>query len=482
MRTLLVLIATSALAQVGVFEGHNDLGTVLHPGRADFDVASKSYTINGSGENMWAAKDAFHFVWKKMSGDVMLTADVRIVSEGGDPHRKAVLMMRQSLDEDAAYVDAAVHGDGLTSLQYRDEKGAATHEVQANVSGPRRLRLTKRGNVFYLSTGEDLRFTGSTTQLALKEPFYVGIGVCAHNKDRLEKAVFSNVELTTPQGTETKPVLHSTLETITVSSTDRRAVYTVAERIEAPNWTPDGASLIYNSKGRLHRIAATGGTPDVIDTGSAIRNNNDHGISPDGTMLAISDQSEQDRKSRIHVVPIKGGTPRLVTQKAPSYWHGWSPDGKTLAYCAERNGEFDVYTIPVEGGEETRLTTAKGLDDGPEYSPDGQYIYFNSDRTGTMQIWRMKTDGTGQEQITNDEYNNWFPHISPDGRQMVFLTYEKDVKGHPENKDVMLRVMALADKRVRIVAKLFGGQGTINVPSWSPDSRRFAFVSYALLP
>ena len=171
-----------------------------------------------------------------------------------------------------------------------------------------------------------------------------------------------------------------------------------------------------------------------------------------------------------------------MTELAPSYWHGWSPDGRTLAYCAERKGEFDIYTMPVGGGAETRLTDAQGLDDGPDYSPDGKTIYFNSDRTGRMQVWRMKTDGSEQAAVTTDEWNNWFPHPSPDGKSLVFLSYEPDVKGHPENKDVMLRVLTLATGKIEVIAKLFGGQGTINVPSWSPDSRKLAFVSYQLRP
>ena len=146
----------------------------------------------------------------------------------------------------------------------------------------------------------------------------------------------------------------------------------------------------------------------------------------------------------------------------------------------ERSGEFDIYSISTTGGAETRLTTAKGLDDGPEYSPDGQYIYFNSERTGKMDIYRMRPDGSEQEPVTSDEYNNWFPHLSPDGTQMVMLSYEKDVKGHPENKDVMLRLMSLKDKKITVLTKLFGGQGTINVPSWSPDGSKLAFVSYTL--
>jgi Tol biopolymer transport system component len=195
----------------------------------------------------------------------------------------------------------------------------------------------------------------------------------------------------------------------------------------------------------------------------------------------ISDQSQEQRRSLIYVLPITGGTPRRVTQLAPSYWHGWSQDGKTLVYCAERDSDYDIYAIPVEGGEEKRLTTAKGLDDGPDYSHDGQYIYFNSERTGSMQIWRMKTDGGEQTQITSDEYNNWFPHPSPDGKWIAFLSYEKDVKGHPANKDVTLRLAPVGGGQIQVLAKLFGGQGTINVPSWSPDSRHLAFVSYRLI-
>ncbi|MGH9847635.1 MAG: TolB family protein [Blastocatellia bacterium] len=276
-------------------------------------------------------------------------------------------------------------------------------------------------------------------------------------------------------------MVESTLETIAISSKDRKVIYTAGEHFEAPNWSRDGKYFLLNCGGRMIKLPVTGGTPETLDTGFAIRCNNDHGISPDGTLLVISDQSQEPRRSLIYILPIAGGTPRRITQLAPSYWHGWSPDGKTLAYCGERGGEFDIYTIPVEGGEEKRLTTAKGLDDGPDYSPDGQYIYFNSDRTGLMQIWRMKTDGSEQTQITHDEYNNWFPHPSPDGKWLALLSYEKDVKGHPANKDVMLRLVPVGGGEMQLLAKLFGGQGTINVPSWSPDSRQLAFVSYRLV-
>lgn len=476
--------AQDAGGPVGLFEGHADVGSVLHPGAANYDAAQRSYTVSGSGENMWFASDAFHFVWKKVSGDVTITADIAFPAAGGNAHRKAVLMVRQSLDTDSVYADVARHGEGLTSIQFREAKGGATHEVQSNISAPQRLRLVKQGNYAYMllaGEGAELRMAAGSPRIELRDPYYVGIGVCAHDKDAVEKAVFSNLEIENKAAEAgRKPVLYSTLETIPVPGGDRRVVYATEGRIEAPNWTRDGAAILYNSQGRLYRIPTTGGRPEAIDTSLATRNNNDHGISPDGTMLAISDQSQGDHQSLIYVVPLAGGTPRRVTQKSPSYFHGWSPDGKTLAFCGQRNGEFDIYTIPAEGGEETRLTTAPGLDDGPEYSPGGDSIYFNSERTGTMQIWRMKPDGSGQEQVTNDEYNNWFAHPSPDGKRLVFLSYEKDVKGHPENKDVMLRLMTLADGKISVLARLFGGQGTINTPSWSPDGRRLAFVSYQL--
>ena len=424
--------AVAAVAQdggtgvpLGMFENHSDVGVVLHPGSVVYDTTARTYTVAGSGDNMWAAKDAFHYLWKQAAGDLALTADVSFIGSAKEPHRKACLVIRQSLDADSAYVDVALHGDGLTSLQFREARGAATHEVQANVAHSTRLRLEKRGRyaLLYLGTkGDPLQFSGAAVRLPFEEPFYIGLGVCTHNKDATEKALFSNVDLNaTRSDLGRRPVLYSTLETQSLASADRRVVYVTPARIEAPNWLSDGKTLIFNSRGRIQRIPVTGGKPETIDTGFATRCNNNHGVSPDGTLLAISDQSQGSRESLIYTLPITGGTPRLVTSTGPSYWHGWSPDGKTVAFCGQRNGDFDIYTIPASGGQETRLTTAKGLDDGPEYSPDGHFIYFNSERTGRMQIWRMKLDGSEQEQVTNDDFNNWFPHLSPNGRTLVFL-------------------------------------------------------------
>ncbi len=482
--------AQSAAEPVGIFEGHNDVGTVLHAGSIDYDASKRTYTISGSGENMWLAADAFQFAWKKISGDVTLTADISFLTTTGNEHKKAALMLRQSLDADSVYADVALHASGLTSLQFRDEKGAITREIQSNLSAPKRLRIAKRGDYVYMSLaadGGEPQVAGGWLRIPLQGEFYVGLGVCSHDKDVVEKAVFSNVELTQPAPASGKPILYSTLETVTVDSADRRVAYLAPGRFEAPNWMHDGSAFFFNRDGHIERLAVGSDKPVVIYTGFANRCNNDHGISPDATQIAISDNSEGDHNSMVYIVPIAGGAPRRIAQKSPSYWHGWSPDGKTLAFVGQRNGEFDIYAIPVVGGEETRLTTAKGLDDGPEYSPDGKFIYFNSERTGHMQIWRMKPDGSEQEQVFTDDLNNWFPHISPDGRWMVFLTYGAEVTGHPENKDVMLRLMSLTDssgrdKKITVLAKLFGGQGTINVPSWSPDSKQVAFVSYLLIP
>ena len=350
---------------------------------------------------------------------------------------------------------------------------------------PERLRIAKRGDYVYMALAAadgEPEVAGGWLRVPLQGDFYVGIGVCSHDKDVIEKAVFSRVELTTPASTAAKPTLYSTLETVAVSSGDRRVAYIAPEHFEAPNWSRDGASFIFNSNGHILRLPVAGGKPEIIDTGFAIRCNNDHGISPDATQLAISDQSQDDHHSLVYIVPIGGGAPRRVTKNSPSYWHGWSPDGKTLAFVGQRNGEFDIYTIPADGGEETRLTTAKGLDDGPEYSPDGKFIYFNSERSGTMQIWRMRSDGSQQEQVTSDEFNNWFPHISPDGKWMVFLSYDKSDRASREQRRDASPDVTRATGRSSVLAKLFGGQGTINVPSWSPDSKQVAFVSYQLIP
>ena len=277
----------------------------------------------------------------------------------------------------------------------------------------------------------------------------------------------------------------SVFEVCDATTGERTVVKEFPYLIEAPNWTVDGQWLIYNSGGQLYKLSPDQpGEPQRIESGYATRCNNDHVLSADGQRIAISHGTKEDGRSRIYTLPISGGNPQLVTPMAPSYLHGWNPDGKQLAYCAERKGNYDVYVIPADGGEEQRLTTAEGLDDGPEYAPDGKHIWFNSVRSGLMQVWRMKADGSEQTQMTFDETRNaWFPHVSPDGKQVVFITYYKgdlEPGQHLANKNVELRIMSAEGGESRLLVKLFGGQGTINVNSWAPDSRRFAFVSYWL--
>lgn len=477
---------------VGDFSGHADVGTVLHAGSAVYDRATRTYTVAGAGENVWGTADAFHFVWTTLEGDVAIEADVAFAGPGRNAHRKAMLMLREGLEADAAYVDAAVHGDGLTSIQFRVAKGGQTQEVQANVSAPARVRIERQGDyarLYVAEAGQPLRFSGGAARVAFTGPLYVGLGVCSHEKDEVVKATFTNVVVQKLAAPTRPPVLYSTLETVPLGtgSTDRRVQHVSTTRFEAPNWYPDGTAWLVNSGGRLLKIPMGGGPVETVNTGTRIRNNNDHGISKDGSTIVISDQTEgataeRAGPSRIYTLPIGGGEPKLVTPLAPSYWHGMSPDGSTHVYCAQRDGEFDVYSIPFAGGTETRLTTAPGLDDGPEYSPDGRWIFFNSVRTGLMQIWKMKPDGSEQTQVTGDDFNNWFAHPSPDGRYLVFLSYDRSVQGHPANQDVRLRRMTLATGQITTVGRFYGGQGTQNVPNWSPDSRSVAFVSYQQVP
>jgi len=465
------------------FDGQTNVGKINHPGSVKFDKARNTYRITGSGENIWGNEDAFYYVWRKAAGDLTLKTDISWEGEGKNPHRKGGWMIRIGLGKDDPYVDAVVHGDGLISMQFRKTKGGITNEVQSPLRAPATLLLERTGNQFTFTVQKDGKtHPVGTITVELPNEVYSGLVVCSHDSTTSETAVFSNVEFKqTKSVSYDKRVVESTLEVIDIGTGAREIIRRAKEHFEAPNWSRDGKTFYYNSGGKICTLPVTGSTPKLLNSDFADKCNNDHGLSPDGKELVISHHGK-DGKSMIYILSSNGGEPKLVTELGPSYWHGWSPDGKTLAYCAERNGEYDVYTIPVEGGTETRLTNAPGLDDGPDYSPDGEFIYFNSVRTGQMKIWRMKTDGSDQTQVTpNDDYGDWFAHPSPDGKWIVFVSYDKSVEGHPANKDVFLRIMPVSGGEPKILATLFGGQGTINVPSWSPDSKKVAFVSYRLI-
>lgn len=493
MKLILVLISiwigNLCLAQaVGVFEDQIDIGNNVRKGSADFLPLNQQYVVSGSGYNIWGDHDEFHYVFKKLKGDFILYTRAGLVGwEGFDPHRKFGWMIRKSLDSKSQHINACVHGDGLTSLQFRKQFGAQTEEVRSELKNADVIQLERRGNVYTMRVAKFGQpfVVQNFDQIDLGDDVYVGLFVGSHNPDVLETAVFNDVRITIPlQGPSeksTQMTLGSNLEICNVVSGERKIIYAVPYSIQAPNWMSDGQHMIFNdSKGLMYKFNIKDQVATVLNTGSVKANNNDHVLSFDNSKIGLSSWVKELGGSIIYTVSSSGGVPKQITPKGPSYLHGWSPDGKFLVFCGERNGNFDVYKIPAEGGAEQRLTDAPGLDDGPEYTPDGKYIYFNSVRSGTMQIWRMFPDGTNQEQVTNDEYNNWFAHISPDGKSMVFLSFLKEEVqpgDHPPYKHVYIRLMHVGGGVPKVIAYIYGGQGSINTPSWAPDSKSIAFIS-----
>jgi TolB protein len=484
-------VTSCSAESIGQFEGQTDVGSPKLSGSATYDSSTQEYMLSGAGTNMWFGSDQFHFVWKKMKGDFILRTRTEFIGKGAIDHRKIGWMVRPNLEPDAPYADTARHGDGLCSLQYRRTKGANTEQIQLPITNANVLQFERRGTSFIFSAahfGEP--FVGrELTDLDLGDDVYTGLFICSHTADVVEKAIFRDVRIIRPARTGFVPYrdfIGSVLEILETKTGNAEIIYQASQPFEAPNWTHDGAALIYNLSGRsegwgrLARFDLTTRKQTLIDTGFAVRNNNDHVLSFNGKMLGISDQStNHGRESRIFILPVEGGIPKQITSLTPSYMHGWSPNGKFLVYTGGRKGKFDIYKISVDGGEEVRLTDSDGLNDGPEYTPDGNFIYFNSSRTGRMQLWKMRQDGTEQTQVTNDEFNNWFPHISPDGKWIAFISFSKDVSptDHPYYKQVYLRLLPIDGSAPKVIAYVYGGQGTMNVPSWSPDSKRLAFVS-----
>jgi len=532
LTALTVLTAASPLraqqtpSPIGIFEAHGDVGITPKPGSATYDAAAAEYRITGGGANMWGAKDAFHFVWKKISGDFSLTADALLIGTGAEEHRKAVIVVRQSLEPSSAYADVALHGDGLVALQYRPVSGAETSEVRAfepkpPINARYRIRLERHGGQLTMRTGApgaELAPAYTPVTIEFRGALYVGLGVCSHDANILETAVFSNVQLQElpPTSNSLNPTkVHSDLSVYDLTTKTVSVVYSADTLWEAPNWTPDGKYLMSNSGGKLYRIDVTGDVtktakPEPVGLDASYAANNDHGLSPDGKWLAISAEHGGAKASQVYVADANGAKPRLITPKMPSYFHGWSPDGKWLAFVGQRTRNFNIYRIPVAGGQEERLTDDPASDDGPDYSVDGKWIYINSNRSsspdiwpGGWDIWRFPADGAGPndskaERITNDAQEDWFPHPSPDGKWITFLSFPPGTPGHDTKTSVHLRMIPATQppvpptapgahvedwsESIQVLTEFFGGQGTINVNSWSPDSKKFAYVSYKLLP
>jgi Tol biopolymer transport system component len=472
---------------IGMFQDHGDIGEKVKPGTANFVPSTGQYIISGAGYNVWADHDEFHFAWKKMKGDFILHTRAEFVGAAGvDPHRKIGWMVRKTLDGKSPHVNSVVHGDGLTSLQFRKTSGGQTEEVKAKMTHANIIELERKGGKYIMRVakyGEPF-MNLEVSDIDLGDDVYVGLFVGSHNADVIETGVFSNVRISVPASDTLVPYrqyLGSHVEVMDVISGHREIVFSSPKSLQAPNWTPDDKNLIYNSEGLIYKFPLATRKPEVVNTGDVKNNNNDHVLSFDGKMLGLSSGVRDLGGSIIYTVPVTGGKPKQITPRGPSYLHGWSPDGTKLIFTGQRDNEFDIYEVPSAGGPEKKLTTAKGLDDGSEYSPDGKHIYFNSNRTGEMRIWKMQADGSNQESITNGEFHDWFPHISPDGKWIVFLSFLKEeVKpdDHPFYKHVYLRIMPVDGKsQPRVIAYLYGGQGTINTPSWSPDSKRIAFVS-----
>jgi Tol biopolymer transport system component len=487
-----IAAAVAQSGPVGEFDDHGDIGSPKLPGAASYDATKQAYALAGAGTNMWFTRDQCHFARKKLTGDFILRARIEFIGKGVIEHRKVGWMVRPSLDPAAPYADCAEHGSGLTSLQFRRSAGTNTEQITLDITNADVLQFERKGGICIFSAahyGEPF-VSAELTNLDLGDEVFAGLFVCSHSGDVVEQAIFRDVRIIRPAKENFVPYkdyIGSVLEILDVHSGKLEKIYESAQPFEAPNWTTDGSALIYNISGRaegwgkLNRFDLVTKTATQISTGPNNKNNNDHVLSFDGTMLGISDQSaSHGAASRIFTLPVGGGTPKQITSNTPSYLHGWSPDAKWLLFTGGRANKFDIYKIASDGsGGEIRLTDSPGLNDGPEFTPDGKYIYFNSSRTGKMQIWRMKPDGSGEQQITNDQFNNWFPHISPDGKWIVIISFPEDINpvDHPYYKQCYLRLLPIDGGTPKVIAYVYGGQGTINVPSWSPDSQRIAFVS-----
>lgn len=488
----LTIVAFAQENPIGIFQYNKDIGNPKLEGSAQYDEETQTYTIKGAGYNIWGQRDEHRYLYNKIKGDFIVTANFEF--EGiNDIHRKIGWMARSSDTDNAVMVGGFLHGDGLTAGQWRERRGADMQNPFDDVWAAKRffqiIQLERRGNTFIVRAahpGESFEVISSKELNFMPDEVLAGIVIGSHDVDVIETAKVWNVRIDRPVSSTYNPNqegwIGCRMETMNVFDGKRKVIYEKNSRFEAPNWMPDGEKLLFNMEGSLYTIPVDGGDIEKINTGFADQLNNDHCISFDGKKLGISHNDGEG--SNVFVLPIGGGEPKAVTTDAPSYLHGWSANNKEVVYVAQRNGIkiYDIYKKSIKGGKEVKLTNNKKLEhvDGCEYSPDGKYIYYNGSKNGgTMQLWRMKPDGSKKEQLTFDQYNDWFPHISPDGKWIAFISFEPDLElnSHPSYKQVMLRLMPVSGGAPKVIAYMYGGQGTINVNSWSPDSKHIAFVS-----
>ncbi|MEI8291660.1 MAG: hypothetical protein WCH99_19505 [Verrucomicrobiota bacterium] len=482
---------------------HQDIGPAQVPGTARY--AAGGFTLQGT-QDIWGTNDGSQIAFQPWRGDVELVARVTgMENPGGVAHAKASLCLRESLAAGSRQVTMCVTPTDGTQFIYRDQTDVKATRIFADAEAqkagvskgqfPCWLKIVRRGNVFtgYESADGEKWLSSGPVTLDFAADTVIGLAASSHKTNILTTATFDQVTLSRPSAnaeprSSAKRV--SQMMTMGIDGTDKRVVYVTRDRIEAPNWSSDGQWLVYNSKGLLWRIRADGSTkvPEPIPTGAVTNINNDHVLAPDGRTIYFS------AGGHLYAVPFAGGEPRRISNdQAPErkfkyYLHGVSPDGKTLSYVGlealgdDALGRTELYTIPAAGGADTRLTNTPKPHDGPEYSMDGKWIYFNSEINarvpGHSQCYRMAPDGTGVEQLTQDERVNWFPHISPDGNWIVYISFPPGTIKHPADKDVILRRMKPDGREPADIIGFNGGQGTINVNSWSPDSKHFAFVMY----
>jgi TolB protein len=368
LRLLFVaLINPASGASLGAFSQVNDVGSVDRPATAQFDPAAGTYIMSAGGENMWATHDAFGFVWKTVRGDLTLAARVELQGESAQAHRKAGVMFRQSLAPDAAYADVVVHGDGLTSLQYRARAGGETREIQCAQKAPAAVRLDKRGEYLRVAVQNGLgtfEASGCAIRIPLRGAFYAGLAVCAHDAAAFETAHFRHVGIGIPAELPELPTY--AIEMVSPGSPSRRVLYHWNSRLEAPSFTATGDAICFRSDGRLQRLVI--GQDEAVDV--TIENAAACAVAPIG--IPAEDKLEGFGRSGPAWLPRLSPDRTLV---ASIFWKGGGHAGRPAP------GDYLLRVTPLAGGASEELAGFYGepgtLGTAP-WSPDGRRLVFVS--------------------------------------------------------------------------------------------------------